>query len=1145
MDGGSSALDNPKSSRQDRRRTADLKDSVRKEDLSAALLDRDADAVAQCLLTAIRLNDLDFVRDIPKTTFSEIIRCLDARHFVAELGNIHVDLSSVAASSMNVAPMREVAFEYASVLRQVLAIRRAAGTGGTLADSRTLLRCARDLGNRKMAELIWSNLMSQRLTPDIQCYNYYMSATVWNGMHLAGFRQKVRVIPFFQMARKSGEYKDRRYKDYSVGENGVLESTMRIFNEMVARNIAADEESFRILIVAAAREGDMKTVKAILKRVWSIDVDIILASGDTPQTLPKPMPTNSPLYPQSTLLFTIAHAFGINNDVSAAIRLVDFVARHYRLQISKDVWGQLFEWTFVLSIRRHGTSTNDGSREGQITSDSVQKLWQTMTGPPYFVKPTMGMYNYMIKSLFLRQMSGRIADLLNDEVRGLYTQQRKQTRFLLSSLKHNIASKNKAMGFRRRRWELQDLVGQRNNFWIRRWIRLLLGSFTHTYRLINIKEQYARSLPRLLWNWRNLVPTNVRYETPTGMVQLEFRSEQELIDAGLANYASKMRIRKMLEPTARVVGESWTQRTPHLTRRLAEAAGVQPTRSNTVKTYHDAVHIMDSSQPGAEPGIDTHAEADKVPPHLAALKEACDINIIDFSDKDVRRVQADNESLASFLDMPRTEDLPCRWISVNGLSYDVIRVLGNKYDLHGLALEDLVHTHTRTKVDWYADHAFIVLTLQKLVRLHQHEGSGENCDCNDSLTEEDEEDIDAKFEERSRHSRKWWRWTKKKEPDTLPRYLDRNRDGKLDEFVTAHNGISDKSPLKAIRTLQRYESAQIPEHTAWMEKQSALTEEKLAVSVEQVSIFLLSDNMVISFFERSASDVEEPILERLDSPATMLRRSCDASLVVQAIIDAIVDLGVPIKDAYNMCRKELQIDAMTNPNTRTSRSLHIFGEEVDMLQNLFKPIVHLVNSLRDHNSEPSPIPAPVWTPSFEREPPKQESTTKPSKRDRQGVPATNRTISDFRRIAKARADTATSVTITPLAHTYFGDVLDHCITMISALEQMDASANNISTLIFNTVGARTNNFMMILAVVTVFFAPLTFISGYFGMNFSSGAGLAHPFAFFWVVAIPSLIAFMLLVFGFMLWDNIQDWLARRGLKAHWGRRARASRNRRQ
>jgi Mg2+ and Co2+ transporter CorA len=103
---------------------------------------------------------------------------------------------------------------------------------------------------------------------------------------------------------------------------------------------------------------------------------------------------------------------------------------------------------------------------------------------------------------------------------------------------------------------------------------------------------------------------------------------------------------------------------------------------------------------------------------------------------------------------------------------------------------------------------------------------------------------------------------------------------------------------------------------------------------------------------------------------------------------------------------------------------------------------------------------------------------------------------------------------------------------------MDASATNISTLIFNTVGAKTNNFMMILAVVTVFFAPLTFITGYFGQNFASGAGLAHPFSFFWVVAIPSLIGFMLIVFATMLWENIVDFFAKRGMRAH-----RRSRNR--
>lgn len=570
----------------------------------------------------------------------------------------------------------------------------------------------------------------------------------------------------------------------------------------------------------------------------------------------------------------------------------------------------------------------------------------------------------------------------------------------------------------------------------------------------------------------------------------------------------------------------------------------KPSRTNTVTTYHepDSTRAGENWQPGAEPGVDTSLEDDKIPAHLTSLKEQCDINIIDFSDLEVKRMSADNESLAQCLAAPRTEDLPCRWISVNGLSWDVIKILGNKYHLHRLSIEDLMHTHTRTKVDWYADHACIVLTLQKLVRLHPYNCKNSKCDCQ-GMTDADSEDIDEKFHQHARNNRKgWWNlWgNRKRKPDVLPRYLDRNRDGRIDEFVSAHSGISEDTPIKSIRTLHRYESAQIPEHTAWMEKHSALAKEELAVSVEQVSIFLLSDNCVISFFEHSADDVEDPIMKRLDSEETMLRRSCDASLLTQAIIDAIVDLSLPIRDAYNKSRKELQIDAMTNPNIKTSRALHIFGEEVDMLQNLFKPIVHLVNSLRDHNTDSGAISqVPTTVPSAETlradappPPMPQPDKTQKTKRDREGAPL-RRNMSDFRRIALKRADTATSVQITPLAHTYFGDVLDHCITMISALEQMDASANNISTLIFNTVGAKTNNFMMILAIVTVFFAPLTFVSGYFGMNFAGGSGLKHPFAFFWIVAIPSLVAFMLIVFATMLWDNIRDFLAKRGVKAHF------------
>lgn len=59
-----------------------------------------------------------------------------------------------------------------------------------------------------------------------------------------------------------------------------------------------------------------------------------------------------------------------------------------------------------------------------------------------------------------------------------------------------------------------------------------------------------------------------------------------------------------------------------------------------------------------------------------------------------------NLELIEFLDKKQEDWVQCRWINVNGLSWDVIGALGKHKRLHRLAMEDMVNTNNRTKADW-------------------------------------------------------------------------------------------------------------------------------------------------------------------------------------------------------------------------------------------------------------------------------------------------------------------------------------------------------------------------------------------------------------------------------------------------------------
>ncbi|GAB7344463.1 hypothetical protein MBLNU457_2301t1 [Dothideomycetes sp. NU457] len=351
---------------------------------------------------------------------------------------------------------------------------------------------------------------------------------------------------------------------------------------------------------------------------------------------------------------------------------------------------------------------------------------------------------------------------------------------------------------------------------------------------------------------------------------------------------------------------------------------------------------------------------------------------------------------------------------MDGLNQDSILALAKGKKIHPLAVEDILSHHERTKVDFFPTHLHAILPLQKLISI-------------DSST------------------------------DRVPP-------------VAAEPLMTATPP--SIVTLQQRRSPASKERTRYMEKISPLSRRNLAVSVEQVSIFMMDDNTVISIFERSALDVLRPLAGRLYQEGTILRKSADASLLFQAICDTIVDLAIPITGAYNESIADLEYEVLTRPDMRLPHRLYALSSEINQLQMGMRPIAQLVGSLRDHPS----------------------SLAVSQGRAAGGIPPPASHLS--------HAATSTA-TISPVAQMYFRDVEDHLILIVTSLDAMNLQTENLTTLIYNQLSTSQNESINRLTLTTIFFLPLSFLTGYFGMNFDTMWTVEdHSELFFWSIAVP-------------------------------------------
>ncbi|KAL2271951.1 hypothetical protein VTJ83DRAFT_1322 [Remersonia thermophila] len=506
------------------------------------------------------------------------------------------------------------------------------------------------------------------------------------------------------------------------------------------------------------------------------------------------------------------------------------------------------------------------------------------------------------------------------------------------------------------------------------------------------------------------------------------------------------------------------------------------TRAGTFRTVDDFQEFTSQPgwHPGAEPGVDP-TKPDGGHGSMPILSTRCEITVVDFSQEDLSIRKLDNETLPGFLEQPQPDWARCRWINVNGLSWDVIQALGRYKNLHRLAIEDIMNTRNRTKSEWYPTHAFIILTLLKLVHLYDSDSEESDWEDGACSSRSSGSSLGARWPRRL--LRKLRRAVRSGGSNEKSGGLGDNSSRVSNEFGvylrSQSTGFSDNPDFTTLRTLQRYHAASNSARVDYMEQNSALASRHLAVACEQVSLFLTNDNCIISFFEQSAQDIEIPIIHRLQTIDTIIRQSCDASMLGQAIIDGIIDLAIPVVACYSDVIGDLELDVLNRPTIEHTKKLYILVSEIHKILALINPITALINTLRDHETDVA-----------------QEA------------------------IMAHLLDPDHGVIITHLTYTYLGDILDHCVLITETLNQLKASAEGMIDLIFNTISAYQNESMKQLTIATIIFLPLTFLTGYFGQNFEHFDDLEHGVSYFWKIAIP-VVVFTILV---LLWEVIRDYL---------------------
>lgn len=255
-------------------------------------------------------------------------------------------------------------------------------------------------------------------------------------------------------------------------------------------------------------------------------------------------------------------------------------------------------------------------------------------------------------------------------------------------------------------------------------------------------------------------------------------------------------------------------------------------------------------------------------------------------------------------------------------------------------------------------------------------------------------------------------------------------------------------------------------------------EERVQVKRRNLYMFMFRDGTLITFHDARDSIYDEAIKKRLQEENTVLRGTSDVSVLLQSVLDLMVDHAIEVVEAFQAEILDLEQTTLLRPDMDSVKLLHVLSAEITLHKRSLKPLQSLVYGLRRYDLDRVIALAASADPN-----------------------ANSTNVKGY---------------ISHQAKVYLADVHDHLEYVIASLEMFQTITENLIGYSFNILSYDMNETMRRLTLATIIFFPLTFLTSYFGMNFTDMPSIEGSDFFFWQISIPCMIA-LVLVFS---WSDV-------------------------